>query len=66
MDNRYDEYLVTDGNGNNCGYRNTYVEALSLAADKGNTVIYGKYWRPSRAKGLLVRDWEEVIPAVEE
>lgn len=62
MKNKYEEFFVTDGNGNMFGYCETYAEALEKASKIESSEIYGSRWFPSRSKGLLHKDWERVIP----
>jgi len=56
----YEEYLVTDGNGNLSGYFKTYNEAISNANKHKQSQIYGAYWTSSKSKGLLHRDWKKI------
>jgi len=63
MDNNinYEEFLVTDGNGNMYGYYKTYDEAINNANNQIQSKIYGACWVPSEFKGLLHKEWVEII-----
>jgi len=60
MENKYEEFFVTDGNGNMCGYYKTYDEATNKANELAQSIIYGACWVTSKFKGLLHREWERV------
>ena len=62
MDNiiEYEEFFVTDGNGNTCGYYNTYDEAMDIANKQIQSTIYGARWVPAEFKGLLHKEWEKM------
>lgn len=56
----YEEFLVTDGNGNLCGYYKNYDEAMENANKQIQSEIYGAHWVSSKFKGLLHKEWEKV------
>ena len=60
MKNKYEEFLVTDGEGNVHGYYKTYDEVMNNANKQTHSVIYGAYWTQSKFKGLLHREWEKI------
>jgi len=56
---KYEEYLVC-GDCKTYGYRQTYAEASSLAAECKAAKIYGASWEKSEFAGLLHRVWVKV------
>ena len=53
------EYLVC-GDGKTYGYRETYAEALTLAAECKDAEIYAATWGRSGVPGLLQKFWVKV------
>lgn len=56
----YEEYHVSDGEGESLGYYYSYDEAVNILKANGYGRIYGAHWIPSEFKGLLHRVWSEV------